>query len=233
RRLGARYPLEESEIMFAVCQTPDLTPGRTNASGTTGLPLNPPVTLKANHNPTSFSASFLPAGLSLDPNTGIISGTPTTLGGFTITTSASNSCGTGSPGILYLRIDGRIGPTSTPWPINLARKGTVAFADLTALPSTPTLTAVQINQLMGWRNYATTQQPTSAAFNTPYFPAVAATEDLYANYFLGAFPPPDYVFDTPFTTVRNDISQVNGRTDQAVMSRQELIRLQRTIGFSP
>jgi hypothetical protein len=46
------------------------------------------------------------------------------------------------------------------------------------------------------------------------------------------FPPPTYVFMTPFTTVRNDIPPVNGRTDQAVMTRQELIKLQRTIGFS-
>ena len=42
----------------------------------------------------------------------------------------------------------------------------------------------------------------------------------------GLIPP----FRTPFTTVSTAV--VNNRTDQAVMSRQELIRLQRTIGFS-
>jgi len=131
---------------------------------------------------------------------------------------------------LFVTINGRIGPDTTPWPINLARKGTVAFADLTALPSTPTLTGAQINQLMGWRNCATTQQ-TGASFNNPSFPLASA--DYYANYFLGAFPPPNYDFTATFTTVRNDISLVNGRTDQAVMSRQELIKLQRSIGFSP
>jgi hypothetical protein len=85
---------------------------------------------------------------------------------------------------------------------------------------------------MGWRNYATTQQPV-ASFDSPSFPFDLTHTEYYAKYFLGAFPPPNYVFTTPFTTVRNDIAPVNGRTDQAVMTRQELIKLQRTIGFSP
>ena len=84
---------------------------------------------------------------------------------------------------------------------------------------------------MGWRNYATTQQ-TGASFDNPSFPPDLTHTEYYAKYFLGAFPPPDYVYNTPYTTVRNDIVPVNGRTDQAVMTRQELIKLQRTIGFS-
>ena len=79
---------------------------------------------------------------------------------------------------------------------------------------------------MGWRNYATTQQPTSASFDNPSFPLASA--DNYARYFLGAALP----FTTPFTTVSAS-GTLNGRTDQAVMSRQELIKLQRTIGIQP
>ena len=41
----------------------------------------------------------------------------------------------------------------------------------------------QINKIMGWRNYATTQQ-TGASFNSPSFPLASA--DNYARYFLGA-----------------------------------------------
>jgi hypothetical protein len=79
---------------------------------------------------------------------------------------------------------------------------------------------------MGWRNYATTQQPGAFFPNgNPSFPLASA--DFYAKYFLGAFIPP--IFNTPFTTVPTTVQ--NGRTDQAVMSRQELIKLQRTIGF--
>lgn len=232
RRLRRRYALEESEIMLVstdACQAPKFTPDHSNASGGTGTPLSPPFTPNTNGKmPQTFSANFLPHGLSIDPNTGTVFGIPTSPGTFTCTLTATNQCGSGTA-ILNLMIDGRIGPDSTPWPINLARKGTVAFADLTAL-SIPSPSPAQINKLMGWRNYATTQQPTSASFDNPSF--LLASADNYANYFLGAFPPPDYVFTTPFTTVRNDIPQVSGRTDQGVMTRQELIKLQRTIGFS-
>jgi Putative Ig domain len=236
RRMAAKYPLEESEIILAAftpnapCHAPKFTPNTTNASGGTGAPISPPITFNTNGtDPQTFTASFLPHGLSIDPTTGTISGIPTSPGTFTITLGVMNACGSDT-GTLILTIDGRIGPDSTPWPVNRARKGTFAFADLATLPSTPTDT--QINKLMGWRNYATTQQ-SGASFDSPSFPPDLTHEEYYAKYFLGAFPPPDYVFTTPFTTVRNDIPPVNGRTDQAVMTRQELIKLQRTIGFSP
>ncbi len=143
-------------------------------------------------------------------------------------------CGTGT-GTLNLTITGFPSPDSTPWPVNLARKGTVAFADLTALPSTPTAitpttpvgsmggfpSPTPINKFMGWRNYATTQQPTGASFDNPSF--LLASADNYARYFLGATPP----FTTSFTTVSTAVQ--NSRTDQAVMTRQELIKLQRTL----
>jgi Putative Ig domain len=235
RRLPAKYPLEESEIMLAACQTPNFTPENINRTGGTGTPFS--VTPNTNHNPTSFAASFLPHGLSINTSTGTISGVPTSPGTFTITLTASNACGTGT-GTLNLTIQGLPSPDSTPWPVNLARKGTVAFADLTALPSTPTaitpttpvgsmenfLNSNQINKAMGWRNYATTQQPTSATFDSPSFPSPAP--DFYAKNFLGAALPLTTSFTTVSTAVRNN------RTDQAAMSRQELINLQRTIGFS-
>jgi hypothetical protein len=238
RRLAAKYPVEESEIMLATCQAPGFTPDHINASGSTGVPFS--ITPNTNHNPTSFGPDTLPHGLFVNPITGNIFGIPTSPGSFTVTLSASNGCGTGT-GTLNLTIDGLPSPDSTPWPVNLARKGTVAFADVTTLPSTPTVitpttpagsmggfpSSTQINKLMGWRNYATTQQPTSASFDNPSFPLASA--DNYARYFLG----PSLPFTTPFTTVSTAVvNSAPGRTDQAVMSRQELIKLQRTIGFS-
>src|SRR5215467_5758015 len=54
------------------------------------------------------------------------------------------------------------------------------------------------------------------------------TQDIsWGPYSLGAIPP----FTTPFTTV--PISVQNGRTDQGLITRQQLIKLQRRIGFSP
>ncbi|MBT1702876.1 carbohydrate-binding protein [Chryseosolibacter indicus] len=52
--------------------------------------------ITASNNPTSFTASGLPAGLSVNTSTGVISGTPTATGTFTVTLSASNSGGTGT-----------------------------------------------------------------------------------------------------------------------------------------
>jgi hypothetical protein len=223
RRLAVKHPSGESEIMRAVCQAPDINPDVDNESGRTGNPFSCGP-YHANHNPTSFSANFLPHGLLLNPLNGAIFGVPTSPGTFTITITASNGCGPGHPLTLYLTIDGLPSPGSTPWPVNLARKGTVAFADLTALPSNPALTPIQINKLMGWRNYATTQQ-TGASFDNPSFPADLAHEEFYAKYFLGATLP----FTVPFTTVSTTVQ--NGRTDQSFITRQELIKLQRTIGF--
>ena len=228
-RLVAKYPSEESEIILVAGQPPSFSPNNPRASGSTGNAFS--------FNPTSFTASALPHGLSFSTSTGTISGTPTSPGVFTIALTASNANGTDTA-TLTLTITGSSSPASTPWPINLARKGVVAFADVTTLPSTPTLvtpttaassmggflSTTQINQLMGWRNHATTAQ-TSASFNSPSFPLASA--DNYAKYFLG--PPP---FTTPFTTVSASVG-ADGRTDQAAMSRQELVKLQRALDNPP
>lgn len=52
--------------------------------------------ISANNNPTSYAASGLPAGLSLDPSTGLISGTPTTPGSYLVSLTASNASGDGT-----------------------------------------------------------------------------------------------------------------------------------------
>lgn len=53
-------------------------------------------TITAMHNPTSFEATDLPVGLSLNPTNGIISGIPMDAGTFTPTISALNNCATQS-----------------------------------------------------------------------------------------------------------------------------------------
>ena len=235
RRIGPRYPSEESEIMLAACQAPGFTPGNTNVTLATGVPCS--LTFNTNHSPDSFGASALPHGLSINTISGAITGVPTDPGSFTVTLTATNQCGSGT-GTLFLTINGFPSPGSTPWAVNLARKGTIAFADLTTIPSTPTAITpttpvgsmggfpgtAPINQIMGWRNYATTQQA-GTAFISPSF--VLASADNYARYFLGAIPP----FTTPFTTVST--AAQNGRTDQPVTTRQQLIRLQKALCTDP
>jgi putative Ig domain-containing protein len=237
RRMPARYDSEESEIMQVACKAPKFTPKQTNATITTEVPTS--ITFNTNGDtPQIFSASTLPHGLSINPSNGNITGIPTDIGPMDVTVTAANACGSDT-GTLHFNVQGFPAPDTTPWPINLARKGTLAFADLTSLPSTPTvitpittfdnmggwLDTVPINRFMGWRNYATTQQ-TAAFFPNSNPTFLLASADNYARYFLGEKPP----FTQPYTAVSTTVS-ANNRTDQAVMTRQELIRLQRALGF--
>lgn len=54
-------------------------------------------TITASNNPTSFHATNLPAGLSLNSATGVISGTAPVAGTYTIQVSATNPSGTTAP----------------------------------------------------------------------------------------------------------------------------------------
>jgi hypothetical protein len=78
-------------------------------TGTVGSPLN--YTLTASNNPTSFSLTGLPAGLTFNSSTGAVVGTPAAAGTYTLTASAANSLGSGVPSILNLTVTG--GSSST------------------------------------------------------------------------------------------------------------------------
>ena len=52
--------------------------------------------IAASYSPMSYAATGLPAGLTVDQGTGSISGSPTALGTFNVTLSATNNSGTGN-----------------------------------------------------------------------------------------------------------------------------------------
>ena len=58
-------------------------------------------TIAASNSPTSYGASNLPAGLSVNTSTGVISGTPTTAGSISTAISATNEGGTGSASLVF------------------------------------------------------------------------------------------------------------------------------------
>ena len=81
-------------VTLVVNPPPPVINSLATASGPSLSPFS--YTITASNSPTSYNATGLPAGLSIDTGTGIISGTPTAAGTSTVTLSATNAGGTGT-----------------------------------------------------------------------------------------------------------------------------------------
>jgi fibronectin type 3 domain-containing protein len=83
--------LSASEISnLFTSHAPVITSG-VDASGTYGTPFN--YVIEATNAPFLFSATGLPPGLSINTNTGVISGTPSAAGSFAVMITAANNTG--------------------------------------------------------------------------------------------------------------------------------------------
>lgn len=90
-----------STLTLTVGSTPVISSAAT-ATGTAGVAFTFPVT--ASNTPTSFAAAGLPAGLTINTATGVISGVPAVAGTTAVSLSAANGFGTGAASSLSITI---------------------------------------------------------------------------------------------------------------------------------
>jgi hypothetical protein len=128
-------------------------------------------------------------------------------------------------GLLDMNAAGYPSPTTI---LQYGRKGSLAFADLTALGG---FTTTSTDNVVGWRNYASSQPSGTLTSNFSF--STNATNTYY-NYILSDpnnIQLTNYFTGSPLTYFRNSFlttSQApvfNGQTDQALASRQEMIKL--------
>jgi hypothetical protein len=99
-------------LALVVQQSGAVLPVVTSSSQSSTATLTFSYQVSATNNPNSFAATGLPTGLSIDPNTGIISGSPTQSGTFNVTLYATNpTLGTGSAALTLTVAD----PTFSQW----------------------------------------------------------------------------------------------------------------------
>jgi len=137
----------------------------TAASGTVGSSFSYQIT--ASNSPTSYGATGLPAGLTVNNSTGLISGTPTAAGTSTLTLSATNGAGTGSATLTFT-----ISATGSLLSINVT---SVGFGDVvlntlatqTLILSSIGTTSVTVNSATVTGTNFTLSAPTLPATLTP------------------------------------------------------------------
>ncbi len=199
--------------------------------------------------PNTDNASPIPAFTNATPDWVFV----TNLGATVITSPSSSVIGRyayaiyNEGGLLDMNVAGC--PTGTN-ATQSGRKGSIAFADLRHLcpttdcnaqdyglpnpntPNPPNPPIYQIDRLVGWRNYATTQPnnnfPDPGTFQNQ-------TQAFAYNFRTGAGPATafyNYVINRTNGFLGPGTTIWNGRTDQNFVQRQELIAFRRTTGFS-
>lgn len=145
------------------------------ASGTMGSAFAYQIT--ASSSPTSYGATGLPSGLSLDSSSGLISGVPTVSGSYSVNLSATNGVGTGSATlVIYVISDQFVAP------IGLSATGSNVAVTLNWYPVTGAVSYKIKRSTTSGTNYtivtsgvsATTYRDPNVTNWTPYYYVVSA-----------------------------------------------------------
>lgn len=126
-------------VVLNINQPPTIVSSAT-ASGTNGVAFS--HSIQASNLPSGYTASGLPAGLSINPFSGVISGTPVQTGTFAVALTATNGGGTGTA-TLTLAIDASAAAPAAAVPVissSAALGGTVgvSFYDYLYASGSPT-----------------------------------------------------------------------------------------------
>jgi hypothetical protein len=107
--------------------------------------------------------------------------------------------------------------------IQAGRKGSLAFADLKTLgiPNDPGDDPKQIDRLVGWRNYASSQPTVDNSGSFPKFSFTTSSVDLYYNF----------VSLNTLGFLKTSSAVWNARTDQAFVTRQHLLEYSSSSGL--
>lgn len=144
----------DSALLTVTGTTPAITNSPLTAAGTVGTAFNFGIT--ASGSPTSFTASPLPAGVTLNGTTGVISGTPTAAGTTFTVLNAINASGTSSPATLTITVAAAAvapsvtSPTTAPGTVGAAFSYTItATGSPTSFTASPLPAGVTLNGTTG------------------------------------------------------------------------------------
>lgn len=104
----------DTTLIGRVSLVPTVASPPISTSITVGTRFSVQLSSAGGADPVTMSTSVLPSWLSLDPATGILSGTPTTEGVFTFEISATNAAGASAPQPASITVTAVITPSPTP-----------------------------------------------------------------------------------------------------------------------
>jgi hypothetical protein len=172
---GHGNSVTSSVTVSVVANAAPVITSSTTASSTNGSSFS--YTITATNTPTSYNATPIPPGLSVAAGTGVLSGTPTSAGTFSITISATNSGGTGSATLTLTVATGPVGYWKLDDGSGASAADSSGFGNTGTLVNGPAWTTGQVNGALsfnGSSQYVTVPAPTGSSLDLDKAPVTIA-----------------------------------------------------------